>query len=293
MSVVDNGTQTIRLNYGDSATTSNINKRLGDMITPGLISGGQLSISSGNDILIATLEALVLCPTGELIGLSTSTPATLTLSSATPYITVSHAWLNVVGNYADFTAKAYGSINSNDVVLGKGIYVGATLTSFDISMRTLGFYNAIQGRVISHATLNDPVLSIETKNAQLPRPNFIILQNALETTNGAANVLDNIAIPSGSSYMIENRTIARCIIPSGIVASGDSGSYVQRGLFKRVAGGNLAIVGSVQNTFSASNQSSWGIILTTSGNNVVTNVSGTAGCTILWNSTNLIQKITY
>ena len=138
MGAVDNGTQTILWDYKQAIDSSEINKTFYKILSPGVYDGGTLTISSGNDILIAPLQVMVETSTNQLVKISTTSNATLTLAEITPYVTCQFSWADSETNYMDFTAKAFGDITTNDIVLGMGVYVGGVLTSFDYSYKTWG-----------------------------------------------------------------------------------------------------------------------------------------------------------
>lgn len=141
MGATDNGTQTIIWDYKQELVASQINKWFYTILKAGVYDGGTLSISSGNNILISPLHVIVETSTNLAVHVSTSTNATLTLTELTPYVTCQFTWADSETNYMDFTAKALGSITTNDVVLGMGVYVLGTLTSFDYTSKTWGFHD--------------------------------------------------------------------------------------------------------------------------------------------------------
>ena len=138
------GTQTIHWRYSQPLIASDINEWLYDILTPGVYDGGTLSIDSGNDILVAPLSVLVETSTNQLVKVKTSTSVELTLAVATPYVTCQLVWVDSTTNYMDFTVKAVGDIASNDIVIGMGVYAGVTLSSFDYTDKTLGFFDALK-----------------------------------------------------------------------------------------------------------------------------------------------------
>lgn len=139
MGSIDNGTQTIIWDYKQPIIASEINKWFYTILKAGIYDGGALTIDSGNDILIAPLHVIVETSTNLAVHVSTSTNATLTLTESTPYVTCQLTWADSETNYMDFTAKAVGDILTTDVVIGMGVYVLGTLTSFDYTSKTWGF----------------------------------------------------------------------------------------------------------------------------------------------------------
>lgn len=138
MGITNYGNQNIYTLYGQDATASNVNKRLSKIIQEGIYEGGTLYIDSGNDILIGVFVVFIRGASGQAVKIETTTNISLTLSEATPYIIGRYSWNNSATNYMDVYAVAEGSIANNDIVFGKGVYVGGVLTSFDYSDKTWG-----------------------------------------------------------------------------------------------------------------------------------------------------------
>lgn len=141
MGTINNGTQTIIWDYKQELVASQINKWFYTILKAGVYDGGALSIDSGNNILISPLHVIVETSTNLAIHINTADNATLTISELTPYVTCQFTWADSETNYMDFTAKAVGDILTTDVVLGMGVYVMGTLTSFDYTSKTWGFHN--------------------------------------------------------------------------------------------------------------------------------------------------------
>jgi hypothetical protein len=132
------GTQSIIFEYKQPLTSSELNKWFYNILNAGVYSGGTLLIDSGNNIIISPIHVIVNTSSQQAVHISTSNNVALTISEATPYVTCQFTWEDSVTNYMDFTAKALGSITTNDIVIGKGEYVTSVLTSFDYSTKTWG-----------------------------------------------------------------------------------------------------------------------------------------------------------
>jgi hypothetical protein len=138
MGSTDYGTQTILFKYKQPLVASELNKWFYNILNAGVYDGGALTISSGNIVSIAPIHVIVTTSTNESVHISTADSVLLTISESTPYITCQFSWADSTTNYMDFTAKALGSITTNDIVIGKGEYVTSVLTSFDYSTKTWG-----------------------------------------------------------------------------------------------------------------------------------------------------------
>lgn len=155
MGTINNGTQTVIWDYKQPIIASEINKWFYTILKAGVYDGGALTIDSGNNILIAPLHVIAETSTNQAVHINTSTNATLTISETTPYVTCQFSWADSETNYMDFTAKAVGDILTTDVVLGMGVYVLGTLTSFDYTAKTYGkntsntFTPKIKGNTVS------------------------------------------------------------------------------------------------------------------------------------------------
>lgn len=155
MATTDNGNQNIHPSYQFNATAQNFGKFYYQVLKDGIYNGGTLYIDSGDDVLIGAFNALFRTSTGEMIRVNTDSQASLTITEATPYITAQFVWIDSTSNYLDFTAKASGSIVSNDIVFGMGVYVTGVLTSFDYSEKTYGLIDTDGNIYGNAATLSD------------------------------------------------------------------------------------------------------------------------------------------
>jgi len=61
---------------------------------------------------------------------------TLTVSSATPYVILRYTFAASLTHYVDMFAVAVGSIQVNDLVVGRALYSGPTLTGFEYILRS-------------------------------------------------------------------------------------------------------------------------------------------------------------
>ena len=146
MSTSNLGNQTVYFEYDSDYTSEEVNKRLYKVIKPGIYEGADLSMVL-NVLTISAFVGLFRTSTGQVVEIITSSNVTSDLDAGTPnipvtaalpYVIGSYVWANNTGNYIDFSAKALGSIATNDIVFGKCNFSGSTVTSFDLSNRTYG-----------------------------------------------------------------------------------------------------------------------------------------------------------
>lgn len=135
MGAIDYGTQTISQQYFDPADAYKFNKRYVDIRKRGIYRGGYLTKVS--DVQV-TLSALVaeLGDADYQVRVSTAATVTVTVSPGTPYVVLRWTYVASVSNYMDVLAVALGSIQANDLIIGKCSYSGATLNGFDYADRS-------------------------------------------------------------------------------------------------------------------------------------------------------------
>lgn len=144
MGATSHGTQTITWQYFQEATGANWGKRLLGILPPGIYSGGYLTRVSDIEVTLSTLIAEIKDGITQ-INIRTAAAATLnsttlnsgTISSATPYLVLRWAYALSAVNYVDVHAISSVSVAlANDIVIGKCLFSGATLTGFNYSERT-------------------------------------------------------------------------------------------------------------------------------------------------------------
>jgi len=141
MGTTDYGTQTITFRYNQALISSDLGKLLYNITKPGIYDGGNLTINSGNNVNIAPLDLLVETSALQMMHVKTTTNIVFPITESTPYITCQFTWVDSTTNYMDFTAKAVGDLLTSDVVVGMGVYVASTLTSFSYTSKTWGTFD--------------------------------------------------------------------------------------------------------------------------------------------------------
>jgi hypothetical protein len=133
MGSVNYGNQTISVQFFAPADAKVINKRHFAIRPIGIYSGGDLSKVS--DILVSVSPLLCEIAGAEhQVKVATADPATISVSNTTPYVVLRWDYAESPTNYMDILAVA--SPDVNDLIVGKCIYAGSTLTSFDYAERS-------------------------------------------------------------------------------------------------------------------------------------------------------------
>jgi len=144
MGTTNHGTQTMTWAYFQEATALGFGKRFLNVLPAGIYQGGYLTRVTDSRVSLSTLVAEIRDGQAQ-INVRTAAAATLdsttldsgTISSATPYLVMRWAFTTLAGNYVEIHALSSLSDRlENDVVIGKCVFEGATLSSFDYSDRT-------------------------------------------------------------------------------------------------------------------------------------------------------------
>ena len=136
MGAIDYGTQTISVDYYDPADSHIVNLRHMGVRRVGIYSGGYLTKVSNVAVSLSALICEVKDSDYQVKVETAATVASVTVGVATPYVVLRWAYTGAVDNYMDVLGVAEGSIQDNDLVVGKCNFSGATLTGFDYSERT-------------------------------------------------------------------------------------------------------------------------------------------------------------
>lgn len=144
MSSTNHGSQQITCQYFMESTGANYGRRNLDIVPVGIYSGGYLTKVSDTQVSLSTFVAEISDGLNQ-ISVRTTTPATLSsvtldsgsISSSTPYLILRWSYELVTNNYVEVHALAtLTSRQEHDLVLGKCVFSGSTLTGFDYSDRT-------------------------------------------------------------------------------------------------------------------------------------------------------------
>jgi len=142
--LTNHGNQTVTYSYFESATSQNFNKRHIDIQPRGIYKGGYLTKVSNTEVTLSPFT-LEIGDSSIQIGSKSSANATLNsttldsggISPATPYLVFRWAYTASQSNYVEIHAIAsVSAAQSNDIIIGKCVFTGATLTEFSYTDRT-------------------------------------------------------------------------------------------------------------------------------------------------------------
>jgi hypothetical protein len=130
MGTTNFGNQIEQIKFNAPADSISFTRLLQDVILRGIYKGGYLTKV---DNVTVNLSALT-CIIGDdfyQVNIRTTTLVTLTVGSAIPYVVLRWVYSGVLGTYMDVLAVASGSVQGNDLIVGKCVFSGSTLTGFD------------------------------------------------------------------------------------------------------------------------------------------------------------------
>lgn len=145
MGSTNHGTQTITYEYFEEAAAEDFNKYNLNITQEGIYNGGHLKKVSNSEVTLSPF-VIAISDGDELITVQSANNATLnnssldsgSISSATPYLVFRWDFAESLNNYVEVHAiDAISSAESNDIIIGKLVFSGATLTGFDYSDRTM------------------------------------------------------------------------------------------------------------------------------------------------------------
>jgi len=132
----DIGSQIITLKFFDPVDSFVVNRLAKETRRLGLYSGGYLTSVSDVSVSLSPLICEIGDGTYQVRG-ETGVAVSVTVASATPYVVLRWIYTGSASvDYMAFLAVASGSILATDVVVGKCVFAGATLTGFDYALRT-------------------------------------------------------------------------------------------------------------------------------------------------------------
>jgi len=144
MGTTNHGTQIVAVGYFMDALSGNQNKTTHNIIVRGIYNGGYLTRVSDSEVTLSPFTVSIGDSTYQ-VSVTSSANATVnnttldsgTISAATPYLVMRWSYAAVVNNYVEIHAIAnVAAALTNDIIIGKCVFAGATLTSFDYSNRT-------------------------------------------------------------------------------------------------------------------------------------------------------------
>jgi hypothetical protein len=144
MSTTNHGTQTITFNFYQDATSVNFNKINKDIVQCGIYNGFYLTRVSDVEVTLAPgtvaigdNDVQVRISTADYATLNASTLDSGDISPSTPYIVLRWVYVGSVTEYMEIHAIAsVAAAQSNDIIVGKCVFSGSVLSSFDYTDRT-------------------------------------------------------------------------------------------------------------------------------------------------------------
>ena len=135
MGTINYGTQTITIQFFDNVDSGVVNKLTKNILPVGIYSGGKMTKVSDTSVTIAPLVVLISDGTYQAT-IRTAATVTLSVSSSTPYVILRWVQPTATGHYMDFMAVAEGDIQAHDLIVGKCIYSGSTMTGISYEDKT-------------------------------------------------------------------------------------------------------------------------------------------------------------
>jgi len=199
MGATDRGSQTIVHQYFEEAVASRWGKRHKDIRPRGIYSGGYLTKVIDSEV---TLSPLVVEIGDNDLQISVRT-AKYTLKNtnldsgsiapATPYIVLRWSYVATPGNYMEIHAIAsVAAALANDIIVGKCVFVGSTLTEFDYTDRTF---------------LNVQNLFLKVEPSEASELYVRVRAGRIQNTTGYVPIADQkvgpFSVPGGSNSRID------------------------------------------------------------------------------------------
>lgn len=145
MGSTNHGTQTVSHKFYEEVTANNRNVRLVDIIPRGIYSGGYLTKVSDLEVQLGALTAeigdsnvQVKVETAAAATINDSTLDSGSISPLTPYLVLRWGYAATQINYMEIHAVAsVASAQTNDLIIGKIVFSGSTISAFDYSERSM------------------------------------------------------------------------------------------------------------------------------------------------------------
>ncbi|MDA3856321.1 MAG: hypothetical protein PF569_08745 [Candidatus Woesearchaeota archaeon] len=138
MATIDNGSQILSYDFKNPGQSESFNRINYKVRSEGIYEGGVISKINDNLIEISPFIAHINDPNSSTgVRLETTANANVSVTSTTPFIIVRFIWNNIANNYASILAVAETDILGNDLIIGKLIYNGSTMTvEYDYSRKS-------------------------------------------------------------------------------------------------------------------------------------------------------------
>jgi hypothetical protein len=135
MGAIDYGTQKRSVEYRADANSIEWNERNVDIIPRGIYLGGRLTKVDNTNVTLETLTVEI-GDNDYQLRVETTTTVNVVVAVGTPYIVLRWVYTGAISNYMDVLAVASGSIQANDIIVGRCIFAGSVLNGFDYNDST-------------------------------------------------------------------------------------------------------------------------------------------------------------
>jgi hypothetical protein len=179
MGATDHGGQSITWGYFLEATALNFGKRLLNQLPVGIYSGGYLTRVSDSQVTLSAFAVEIRDDVSQVnvrteldADLNSSTLDSGAISSATPYLVMRWSFVESLGNFMEIHAiSSLSDRQQNDVVIGKCVFSGSTLSSFDYSDRT---FPVIQDQNLRVEATSDTELYVRVRGGRFNSGNTTV-----------------------------------------------------------------------------------------------------------------------
>jgi hypothetical protein len=139
LNTVNYGTQDIAFDFGQEATGEEFNKILYNLMRPGIYEGFTLSVVDASTVGITSGTMYIVTDNlADPIGVRCETAASFNLTTITETnrnVVARFEWHEIENSYVEFLCVADGSVQANDVQLGRGTFSGGALIGFAAEYR--------------------------------------------------------------------------------------------------------------------------------------------------------------
>lgn len=189
MSTTNLGNQRIVFDYKYPLKGTDFNFAFKDIIPTGIYKGGELTCDLvSQTITFHPFVAVLDSDTQKTVRVETTTAFTLDADSTKPVIYAAYLYIEAEENYADIGFTTTDTSVTNEVVLGRAIFSGTTLTGVDYTGRDMGLFYS--------GTMYLPNGGIETSGDLHTNSDLIVGGTASITGNLSASIItsDSIAL---------------------------------------------------------------------------------------------------
>ena len=242
MASENKGNQNLTFDYKQALRAQTFNRLFYKIIQPGIYNGGRLSKTDNSTVSLSTLTAYFEDASyGIGARVETTEAVSITVSPSIPYIILRYNWVNVANNYMDVLAVAWGDVLSTDLIVGRALWSGSTLSeTFDYTKRTKGELSEGEVQETSSpvpSTTNDPFYVQATEPASnkvsikggniITATGEVVFQDDQESPSFSSTTLgrvDLLYIDSSGAFQVLEGTDASS--PTAPTLGGDEGAYV-------------------------------------------------------------------